>query len=92
LKIEIDGETCDCLPQIQQYIQDFYVGLFDVEELKHASLQVDYWDVKYCPSHEDRVQFEAPFTKTELRKIVLILIHLGLLARWVRFSILSTFL
>jgi hypothetical protein len=61
---------CDCLPKIQDHIQDFYVGLFGVDEPKCVSLQSDFWDPLYCVSIEDRLLLEAPFTESELRKAI----------------------
>jgi hypothetical protein len=71
--MEINGEMCDYLPQIQ----DFYVGLFGVDESKCASLQSNFWDPLYCVSVEDILLLEAPFTESEMRKTILILMHLG---------------
>jgi hypothetical protein len=68
--MEIHGEMCDCMPQIQDNIHDFFIGLFGVEEPKYVYLQSDFWDPVYCLSVEDKLLLEPSFAESELRKTI----------------------
>jgi hypothetical protein len=67
--LEIEGELSSSLTDIQNNIQSFYTSLFGVESCKKASLDVNFWDSKFCVSPTQILSLEAPFTEFELKEL-----------------------
>jgi hypothetical protein len=68
--MEIGGEQCNSLPQIEKHIIEYYKSLFGTETPMLASLDKDFRDEHYKITENDRLSLVAPFTELELYETI----------------------
>jgi Reverse transcriptase (RNA-dependent DNA polymerase) len=68
--MDINGEQCDSLPQIESHVLDFYKALFEESHDKTAFLNSDFWDQSYIVSDHDRNELVKYFIELELHETV----------------------